>query len=238
MSLRVVALVRRLAAAPDGGRAAAVLGQCEEAALRAGVALRAAGATLTAVTAGASPDEDDALRLALRAGADRAVRVTDASLDGIDYHGVARVLAAATRHLGFDLVVLGDRSADEAQGAVGPAVAEALGVAHVTAAIDLAIDGGAAAVTRRESGGLRRLRLALPLVVTVVRSPAPPLRLGDAAGRVEPLDFGALGLVALELRHRVACAGRASPVRGAGGATVLGRPDELIARLRDERLLP
>lgn len=240
MSLRVVALVHRLTASPDGegGRTATVLGQCDEAALRAALALRAAGHRVTAVSAGASDRDDDALRLALASGADHAVRVRDASLDGIDYHGVARVLAAAIRHVGFDLVVAGDRSADEGQGAVGPAVAELLGVPHVTGAVDLHLEDGRASVTRREHAGLRSIGVSLPLVVTMVRSPAPPLAPGDAAPAIEALDFGALGIVALELRHRVACAGRASPIRAAGGATLLKRAAELVARLREERLLP
>jgi electron transfer flavoprotein beta subunit len=235
---RVVVLLRRLTAAPDGGRSSSVLGHCDEAALRAALALRDGGASVTVISAGSSDREDDALRLALTSGADRAVRVCDASLDGIDYHGVARVLAAATRRIGFDLILTGDRSADEGQGAVGPAVAEALGVSHVTAAIDLRVDGGAALVTRRDGAGLRSLKLGLPAVVTLVRSPAPPLSPGEAQGPIETLDFSALGIVALELRHRVSCAGRASPVRAAGGATLLHRADELFARLRDDRILP
>ena len=45
-----------------------------------------------------------------------------AGCQGVDYLGTARVLAATARHLQHDLVVCGDRSQDELQGAMGPAV--------------------------------------------------------------------------------------------------------------------
>lgn len=237
--LRVVVLIRRLLAAPDGARADSLLGHCDQAALGVGLELRSKGGHLTVCAAGPPELEDEVLRHALESGADRAVRVYDGSLEGVDYHGVARVLAATVRHVGFDLVLLGDRSEDEGQGAVGPAVAELLGVPHVTSARQLRVENGGAVVTRRDDASVRTLRLPLPVVVALACGPPqwPSFTLRDGVS-IESLGLDDLGIQAPELRHRLRCVGRATPARAGGGATIMGRADELIARLRDERLLP
>jgi len=228
----IVVLLRRPLAAPDGTPAPALLGRCDDAALRAAVAL---STRVTVLAVGPAEREDASLRHAVGRGAERAVRVWDPGLDGVDYHATAQVLAAATRKLGFDLVLAGDRSDDEGDGAVGPAVAEALGVPHLTAAIDVGLDGDAARATRRDSGLERTLRVKLPAVVTVASSPAAPAA-PSRAGRFATLDLGDLGIHASELRPRLHCQGTASQV--AAPAPILAeRPDELIARLARDHLL-
>src|SRR5439155_1533988 len=54
----------------------------------------------------------DALRKALAMGADRAVLVTDSSLEGSDLLGTAKALAGALEREGADLVLFGQQSAD------------------------------------------------------------------------------------------------------------------------------
>src|SRR5262249_28270249 len=93
-----------------------------------------------------------------RAGGSAGRPAAHAALEAVDYHGVARVLAQATKKGGYDLILAGDRTEEESQGAVGPAVAEMLGVPHLTAAIDVDLEGeGALRVTRRDMGVLRTL---------------------------------------------------------------------------------
>jgi electron transfer flavoprotein beta subunit len=234
----LVVLLRRPLASPDGEPAARLIGRCDDAALRAGLALRAARprARLTAIAVGPPEREDELLRHALARGADRALRVWDPGLDGVDYHGTAQVLAAATRAAGADLVLCGERSDDEGDGAVGPAVAEVLGVPHLTAVLDVALDGGVALATRRDQGRLRTFRLRLPALITMVRSPAAAAPLAWQATEVEALDLQALGIHASGLRPRLHCMGPATPVV-APDPTLAGGPDDLIARLRQDRLL-
>jgi electron transfer flavoprotein beta subunit len=236
--MNVLVLIRRLVRGPDGARAPSLLGTCDEAALRAGLALRAAGAEVTVIAAGPAEREDEVLEHALVRGAGRAVRISDPCLEGVDYHGMARVLAQAARHVGFELILVGDRSGDEGQGAVGPAVAEALGVPHVTAALDLRLEDGAVLVQRRDRAHVRTLRLPVPLLVTVARSTADA---GAAHARphgaIEALGLHDLGVQAPELRPRLHCVGR-TVSRDVPGATMLAHADELIARLRDDRLIP
>ncbi len=243
-ALKLVVLLRRLRSRPDGATASELLGCCDVAALEVALAVRAAspGAQLTAIAAGAAEREDPVLRRALAAGADRAIRIDDPALESVDYHGIGRVLAAASRQAGFDLLLSGDRSEDEVQGAVGPAVAEQLGVPQLTGVLELSLDGATRSLlaTRRDAGAVRTLRLPLPALVTIV-SAGSAKRLGEdaAAGqrKIDTLDLAALGIQALELKHRDRCLGRAHPVRVVRNATVVADPDELLARLRDDRLL-
>lgn len=236
--MRLLVLVRRPRAAPDGEPAAKLLGVCDAAALRAALALhgRRADANVTVATVGPAEREDATLDHALDRGADRAVRVWDPGLEGVDYHGVAQVLAAAARWLGFDLILGGDRSDDEGGGAVGPAVAEALAVPHVTSTLDVSLAGATALVTRRDAGYLRALRVPLPALVTVLASPAPEPAATGGRGTIEVLALETLGIRAPELRARLSCLG-AAEAAPRPAANVLAHPAELIARLRHDRLL-
>jgi electron transfer flavoprotein beta subunit len=242
MSLKLVVLMRRLRARPDGAGATRLCGTCDEAALRAALAARAAnpGATVTVIAAGPAGSEDPVLRWALAAGADRAMRVDDPALLTVDYQGLGRALGGAARSAGADLVLCGDRSEDEVQGAVGPAVAEALGIAHVTGAHDVKVATGAATLARREAGFVRTLRVKAPalLCVTSQGGPAlPPHDKLDQGRTIQVLDLAAVGLSAAELKHRDRCLGKAHPVRVVRNATLVKDPDELVARLREDRLL-
>ncbi len=242
MSIKMVVLMRRLRARPDGAGASRLCGTCDESALRAALAARAAnpGATVTALSAGPGISEDPVLRWALGAGADRAVRVDDNALLTVDYQGLGRALGGAARALGADLVFCGDRSEDEVQGAVGPAVAEALGIAHVTGAHDIKVAAGAATLTRREGGFVRTLRVRLPALLGVTSQAGavlPPHDKQDQSKPIQALDLAAVGLSAAELKHRDRCLGKAHPVRVVRNATLVKDPDELVARLREDRLL-
>jgi electron transfer flavoprotein alpha/beta subunit len=229
----IVVLLRRLRAHPDGSPAADVIGACDAAALAAAVAT---GREVAVVAAGPER-EDEALRFALHRGAGRAARVWGDGLAGVDYHGVARVLAAAARKLGAELILTGDMSEDEGQGAVGPAVAEVLGVPHLTGAVDLSLAPQAVLATRRERGLVRTLRLPLPAVIAVRASAAALPAPVDGVSGVDVWDLAALGIEQRELKHRDRCLGRPSPVRLHGKATLLSEPAELVARLRAEGLL-
>jgi len=243
---RVLLLVRRLRGGPNGPIAREVLGACERAALAASLALRAElGAHVTAVAVGPANREDRVLAMALRAGCDHAVRIYDADIDGLDYLGIATILAGAARRLGFDLIVCGDRSEDECQGAVGPAVAELLGVPHASAVEDVRAGAGALIATRRGDGRLQTVRIDLPAVVGIgrfARKPeadeaAPRDRRATTEVAREELDLRALGLTPAELAYRRRFIGAAREVRSPKRVTLLPSAAALVSRLHDDRLL-
>lgn len=151
-AVRLVVLVQRLHQAPDQP-APALLGRCERAALEAAVALAGRlGGTLTALSMGAEENQRPVLAAALAAGCHAAVRVHAPNCDDLDYLGVATILGTAARTLGCDALLCGDTSENERTGAVGPAVAEILGVPHLTGVLAIAA-GPAGAAAPKAPGG-------------------------------------------------------------------------------------
>jgi electron transfer flavoprotein beta subunit len=141
-----------------------------------------AGHTVTALLAGAAPDEGP-LHRALAAGAARAVRVVGEDFGAADFHTLGQALASAVKRLGADLVLAGARSDDDGLGAVPAALARQLAAVHVACIESLAAaPAGGVEISVRGGGKRRRLRVPVPAVLSVVASglapaatsPAPP----------------------------------------------------------------
>ncbi|HTM19054.1 MAG TPA: hypothetical protein VL172_01045, partial [Kofleriaceae bacterium] len=203
----ILLALRRLCDRPQHPDAE-VLGQCERAALAAALRLRGElEATVTAVAVGPAQREDRVLAMALRAGCDEAVRVHDADLEDADYLGIAGAIAAVARRSGARLIICGDRSQDERQGATGPAIAELLGAPHLIQVVDLRAHDGALLATQRGGGQLHSWRCPLPAVMCMAGFPRSRHPTGDGTregrgGGITELDLAKLGL------DRTALAGR------------------------------
>jgi len=124
------------------------------------------GGKVTAVTV--DNRRIDALRRGIAMGADDAVQITDPALEGSDPFGIARVLAAFLKNETYDVILCGRQAMDDDAGVVGPAVAELLGIPHVTAilGLDVAEDGKSAKVSRQIEGGKEHIICPLPAVLT------------------------------------------------------------------------
>src|SRR5438105_8400667 len=109
-----------------------VLDPGDEFGLEAGLQLAEAHGGKVTVVSMAPEKGLDAIRKALAMGAAKGVLVSDPSLAGADALTTAKVLAAAIRREGFDLVITATESTDGYTGVVPQAVAEYLGVPAVT----------------------------------------------------------------------------------------------------------
>lgn len=140
-----------------------------EAALRLtenGTAPKARLGEVIVVTFG-PPEADQTLRGALATGADKAIRVeaTDDQLDGVI---VARALAKIVEQVKPDLVMLGKQTVDSDSNQVGQYLAELLGWPQITFAATIKNEGNVALeVVRVGDGGMQRVKVKLPAVVTV-----------------------------------------------------------------------
>jgi electron transfer flavoprotein alpha subunit len=192
------------------------------------------------------PDARAALLHCLALGADRAIHLVDRAFAGADTLATARVLAAALRHEGFDLVLCGRQSADAETGQVGPEVAELLDVAQVTGAHRLTIDRDARRVIaeREIDDGYESVDAPLPALVTAAEDLAPerfPTKVGREDAKAKPIaEVGAadLGLAPAE----VGAAGSPTRVDGleivdsarAGRIIEAPSPVEAVERLVEE----
>ena len=194
----------------------------------------AAGAGETVVYSLGGDAVQETLRTALAMGIDRAVHLQGAgSADPLE---VARALAAELTSGGYDLILFGKLAVDDYNHAVGPMVAEILGLPCITAISALTIAGGTASAEREVEGGLEQVMCPLPAVLTCdkgLNSPRLPSLKGIMAAKKKPLDVKPAAVTA----GRVSVVGLTLPPERKAGRIVGEGADavpELVRLLRDE----
>jgi electron transfer flavoprotein beta subunit len=133
----------------------------------------------------------DALRKALAMGADRAVLVTDASLEGADLLGTSKALADALASESPDLVLFGQQSADGGGACLWAAVAERLRRPVVSQVSELTVDGSSLTGKRQTEFGYDTIRAPLPAVVAVsdaINTPRYPSLKGIMGAKKKPQE--------------------------------------------------
>ena len=106
------------------------------------------------------PQAEDALRMTLAMGVDRAVHLCDKVFAVADTLGTSRTLAMALEKEGADLVLCGRKTVDSETWQVPPEVAAFLGCPQLTNVDRLELAAGAPARPPRDRRGLRHLRAA------------------------------------------------------------------------------
>ncbi|MEO3808491.1 electron transfer flavoprotein subunit beta/FixA family protein [Sphaerisporangium sp. B11E5] len=184
---------------------------CEYAVEEALKVKEAHGGEVTVLTMGPAK-ATDTIRKALAMGADKAVHLVDDALHGSDALSTSYAIAETLKRIGFDLVILGSESTDARMGVLAAMLAERLGVAQLTFASKVEIDGSSVTVHRVTDYGYDRVEGTLPAVVSVVEKinePRYPSFKGIMAAKKKPVEtVGADGLDA----GRLGLAGAASEV--------------------------
>jgi electron transfer flavoprotein beta subunit len=198
------------------------------------------GGKVTLITLGPKRAEET-LKKMLALGADEGILVSDPAFDGSDELAVARVLAAAIQKVGeYDLVWAGFTGVDWNQGIVGAAVAEYLGLPHVSFVVAVEVEGQAAKVSTDSEGGREVLDVDLPAVLTATQGLNEPryaslknimavkrktIPVWDAAELgIEPSEVGA-GAARIKPLTMVA------PPQRAAGRIIGGTPEEAVKEL-------
>lgn len=147
-----------------------VISEVDKRALEVAIRLKEGhgGEVLTLTLGG--PETRKVMLEALAMGADGVYIIDDEGLRGLDALGTSKVLAAALKKLGFDLVLCGEMSLDSLSAQVGPRIAELLGMPMVGYAkeLDLVGEGRLRAVRDLEDVD-EVVEVELPAVVSVVR---------------------------------------------------------------------
>ena len=145
-----------------------VLNPYDEYALEAALQLkeRAGGDTTVTVFTMAPEQLKETLRKALAMGADEAVLLSDAGLEGSDVWATSYAMAAALKKTGFDLLIVGGLTDDGSTGAVPGALAEHLGLPCVTNARKADIADGKLHVERETDSGYQNISGPLPSLLT------------------------------------------------------------------------
>ena len=148
------------------------------------------GGEVTVVTMG--PEKaSESVRKALSMGADKAVHLVDDALAGSDALQTSYALAQVLQSVGFDLVVLGAESTDARMGAMAAMLAERLGVAQLSLASKVEIDGSHVRVNRQSEDGYWVVEADLPAVISVlekINEPRYPSFKGIMAAKKKPMQ--------------------------------------------------
>ncbi|MHB8073083.1 electron transfer flavoprotein subunit beta/FixA family protein [Desulfosporosinus fructosivorans] len=140
-------------------------------ALEAAVQLKEAhGGTVTVISMGPLQAKE-ALKECISVGADKAVLISDSLFGGSDTFATSYILATAIKKLGkFDLILCGKQAIDGDTAQVGPAIAEHLGMAQLTYAAKIQVDGNRIVINRETDEGYEVIEANLSVVCTVVKS--------------------------------------------------------------------
>jgi electron transfer flavoprotein beta subunit len=198
----------------DREAADGLINELDEYAIEEGLRLAEAhGGEVTILSMG--PERaSESIRKALSMGADKAVHLIDDALAGSDAIGTSAALAAALRHTGFDLVILGSESTDARMGVMAAMLAERLGVPQLSLAAKVEVDGTALSINRQTDYGYDRVQASLPAVISVVEKinePRYPSFKGIMAAKKKPVETLALADIGIE-PDEVGLAGAATEV--------------------------
>jgi electron transfer flavoprotein beta subunit len=183
----------------------AVINEIDEYAIEEGLRLKESqGGDVTILTMGPSR-ATESIRKALSMGADKAVHVSDEALHGACAIQTATVLAKAIGSLDWDVVVAGSESTDARLSVLPALLAEQLGVAQLSHARKVTVDGSKIQIERQTDSGYDVVEGSTPAVVSVVEKinePRYPSFKGIMAAKSKPvktLSVADLGLDAGEV---------------------------------------
>ena len=192
------------------------------------------------------PDRaQSALRTGLAMGADSAVHVKDASLDGADTLATARALAGAIKTLDpYDLVLCGQQGVGGDNSQIPGLLAEMLDLPQVTVAIKIDLQDGKATVEREIEGAHEKWETSLPAVISAqkgLNEPRYASLKGIMAAKKKPiqaLDAAGVGLDAATAAPKVKVTAMELPPDRPAVNMIEGEPDaqakELIRLLNED----
>src|ERR1700755_2781929 len=139
--------------AVDRASASNVINEMDEYAIEEALKIKEAhGGEVTVLTMGPA-GAAESIRKALSMGPDKAVHVTDDALHGSCAVATSKVLAAALGTLDADLILCGAESTDGRVQVMPHMLAERLGVAALTGARKLTVDGDTLTIERQTDEG-------------------------------------------------------------------------------------
>ena len=185
------------------------------------------------VTVGAAQSQET-LRTALAMGADRAILIeTEEILEPL---AVAKVLKAVVDREGPGLVILGKQAIDGDNNQTGQMLAALLGWAIGTFISDLSVEESVVKVTREVDGGLEKLELVPPAVVTVdlrLNEPRYASLPNIMKAKKKQLDILSPSDIDVDVTPRTEVVSVVEPPEREAGVKV-GSAEELVEKLKNE----
>lgn len=179
-----------------------IINEFDDHALEQAVLLKEGGGAQITVVVPDLEGADDVLFAAAARGADRLVKLVGGFEEGVNNHALARVLEAVVKEFQADLVLTGVQAHDDLDGAVGPLLAEHLGMPYVGYVSGIEVSDGKSTVRKEYPGGLiGEIEVPLPAVLGVQSAGQPPryvpiskIRQAMKSAMIEDLETAELDL--------------------------------------------
>jgi len=183
-----------------------VLNPFDEYAVEAALKLKEQSSGEVVVVSIGSDASQETIRTALAMGADRGV-LLKTERRPLDPLVTAQVLAGELRQGGYDIILFGKQAIDDHSHAVGPMVAELMGLPSVSAITTLEVSDMKGTAEREVEGAVEVVEFSLPVVLTAekgLNEPRYPALRGIMLAKKKPLDVKEVeldpgGLEVLEL---------------------------------------
>jgi electron transfer flavoprotein beta subunit len=206
-----------------------------EIAVEQAVRMKEAGVVteIVAVSIGAIQCQET-LRTAMAMGADRGILVeTDAEVQPL---AVAKVLKAIVAKENPKLIIMGKQAIDDDSNQSGQMLAALLGWPQATFISKVAVNGDSAEVTREIDGGLEKLTIKLPAVVTTdlrLNEPRYVTLPNIMKAKKKPLEVVKPDALGVDVSPRLATLKVQEPPKRGSGVKVAD-VKELVAKLKNE----
>jgi len=206
-----------------------------EIAVEQAVRMKEAGVVseIVAVSIG-TPQCQETLRTAMAMGADRGILVeTDVEVQPL---AVAKVLKAIVAKENPKLVIMGKQAIDDDSNQSGQMLAALLGWPQATFISKVAVNGDSAEVTREIDGGLEKLTIKLPAVVTTdlrLNEPRYVTLPNIMKAKKKPLEVVKPDALGVDVSPRLTTLKVQEPPKRGSGVKVAD-VKELVAKLKNE----
>jgi len=207
----------------------------DEISVEEAIRMKEAGKATEIVVVSVGPQQaQETLRTGLAMGADRAILIkTDESVEPL---GVAKLLKAVVEEEQPDLVVVGKQAIDDDSNQTGQMLSALLGWPQGTFASAVELEEGAAVVTREIDGGLQKIKINLPAVVTTdlrLNEPRYASLPNIMKAKKKPLDTKAPSDYGVDIAPRLEVVSTVEPAAREAGIKV-ETVAELVDKLKNE----
>jgi electron transfer flavoprotein beta subunit len=154
-----------------------IFGDMDKNALEEAIRIKEKHAAKVTVLSVGSPKLKEGILEVLAMGADEACIVVDPACEGSEPNSSALTLSEAIKKLGaYDIILVGEGSADNYSGQIGSRLAEILKVPLITYVRELSIESDTVSATRDVEGALEMVKAKTPVVISVTSEINKPRR--------------------------------------------------------------
>jgi electron transfer flavoprotein beta subunit len=181
-----------------------------------------------------APQSQETLRTAMAMGADRGILVEAPAT--IEPLAVAKLVKALVEKEKPQLIITGKQAIDDDSNQTGQMISALLGWPQATFISDITVNGDSAEVTREIDGGLEKLTIKLPAVVTTdlrLNEPRYVTLPNIMKAKKKPLEIIKPEALGVDITPRLKTLKVEEPAKRSSGVKVAD-VKELIAKLKNE----